>query len=45
MAELEVAPRGREGRPHIIAPAPGWTVLVEVDGALGLSLWRALRSG
>ncbi|HEX8830633.1 MAG TPA: tetratricopeptide repeat protein [Longimicrobium sp.] len=55
MAEDTGAPRRREGRPHIIPPAPGWRVdaqgrpegwpvLDDVDGALGLTLWRALRA-
>ncbi|HEX8362589.1 MAG TPA: tetratricopeptide repeat protein [Longimicrobium sp.] len=55
MAEDQEAPRRREGRPHIIPPAPGWRVdaqgrpegwpvLDDVDGALGLTLWRALRA-
>jgi tetratricopeptide (TPR) repeat protein len=54
MAEDQEAPRKREGRPHIIPPAPGWRVdakgrpegwpvLDDVEGALGLTLWRALR--
>lgn len=49
------APRKRQARPHIIPPAPtwridahgrpeGWPVLDDVDGALGLTLWRALRA-
>jgi len=48
-------PRKRERRPHIIPPAPGWRVdaldrpegwpvLDDIDGALGLTLWRALRA-
>lgn len=56
MAETEVAPRKREGRPHIVPPAPGWRmdgrdraegwpVLEDVDGALGLSLSRVRCSG
>jgi len=55
MAEDQEAPRKREGRPHIIPPAPGWRidaqgrpegwpVLDDVNGALGLTLWRALRA-
>lgn len=55
MAADPEAPRKREGRPHIIPPAPGWRmdahgrpegwpVLDDVDGALGLTLWRALRA-
>ncbi len=55
MAGDQEAPRRREGRPHIIPPAPGWRVdaqgrpegwpvLDDVDGALGLTLWRALRA-
>jgi len=55
MAADREAPRKREGRPHIIPPAPGWRidahgrpegwpVLDDVDGALGLTLWRALRA-
>lgn len=55
MAEDTEAPQRREGRPHIIPPAPGWRVdaqgrpegwpvLDDVDGALGLTLWRALRA-
>lgn len=46
--------RGRAGRPHKIPPAPppqleshgtpaGMEVIGEVEGALGLALWRALR--
>lgn len=46
--------RSRPGRPHTVPPAPpseagsygapaGTEVMGEVDGALGLALWRALR--
>lgn len=55
MAEDEAAPQKRQGRPHAIPPAPGWRVdaqgrpegwpvLDDLDGALGLTLWRALRA-
>lgn len=55
MAQNEAAPQKRQGRPHAIPPAPGWRVdaqgrpegwpvLDDLDGALGLTLWRALRA-
>ena len=55
MEENEPEPRrSRPGRPHTVPPAPpaeagsygapaGMEVTGEVDGALGLALWRALR--
>lgn len=55
MAKDAAATQKRKGRPHVIPPPPGWRVdaqgrpegwpvLDDVDGALGLTLWRALRA-